>query len=608
MAKDKNSPYLLPPGWAFAQLSQLVGANGLFVDGDWIESKDQNPTGKVRLIQLADIGDGLFINKSARFLTLQKANELKCTFLQYEDILIARMPEPLGRACLFPFMEDDSFVTAVDICIFRPHSDLVCKKFLMHIINSPSIREIIDSYKSGSTRKRISRSNLDRIKIPIAPLAEQKRIAVKIEELFSELDAGVENLKRAKEQLSVYRQSLLKQAFEGKLTANWRKKNVDKLESGEDILKQVEAEREDYYKKQIERWKKDARLWPSADKNSKKLIKPREQKKLSLICKDELNDLPQLPKSWSWVKVGAIAAYNQHAIKAGPFGSALKKQYYTKSGYKIYGQEQVISGQWDCGDYYIDESRYRDLESCKVQSGDILISLVGTIGKVLVLPDDILPGIINPRLIKISPNKFYLGKLFKYYFESSFVKNIYKLKTHGATMDVLNLNIISEIPLPFFSIQEQLVIIEKLDRCFSSIANFETTIEKQINYAEICRQKILEKAFSGKLTSHSSADEPASDLLKKIRAERESAPKLKRKSKIKTKKQGFAMADLITVLTTAKDWINTRDAFSQCGISNDATTDEVEKIYGQLKQYIEQKLIEVDRRGDDDWLRMTPKE
>lgn len=76
-------------------LAELL-EDGLFVDGDWVETKDQDPNGQVRLIQLADIGDGVFRNRSSRFLTIDKANKLGCTFLQAGDVLVARMPEPVA--------------------------------------------------------------------------------------------------------------------------------------------------------------------------------------------------------------------------------------------------------------------------------------------------------------------------------------------------------------------------------------------------------------------------------------------------------------------------------------------------------------------------------
>src|ERR1022692_1462760 len=110
---------LLPARWRLLTVASLSGSGGLMVDGDWIETKDQDPRGKVRLIQLADIGDGAFLNKSSRFLTKAKAIELGCTFLEPGDVLIARMPDPLGRACIFPGVGCQA-VTAVDVCIWRP--------------------------------------------------------------------------------------------------------------------------------------------------------------------------------------------------------------------------------------------------------------------------------------------------------------------------------------------------------------------------------------------------------------------------------------------------------------------------------------------------------
>jgi len=122
VTEEKNNLSELPKGWVWATLPNTIGINGIFVDGDWVESKDQNPNGEVRLIQLADIGDGYFRNRSDRFLTFQKAIELKCTFLMERDLLIARMPDPLGRACLFPLKEYKKYVTVVDFAIVRNDS------------------------------------------------------------------------------------------------------------------------------------------------------------------------------------------------------------------------------------------------------------------------------------------------------------------------------------------------------------------------------------------------------------------------------------------------------------------------------------------------------
>ena len=82
-----------------------------------------------------------------------------------------------------------------------------------------------------------------------------------------------------------------------------------------------------------------------------------------------------------------VALNEKHSIKAGPFGSSLKKEFYVQEGYKIYGQEQVIKDDMSFGNYYISEKKYKELESCKVKAGDILISLVGTYGKISIIPE-----------------------------------------------------------------------------------------------------------------------------------------------------------------------------------------------------------------------------
>jgi len=157
-------------------LADVAGDSGLFLDGDWIETKDQDPNGDVRLIQLADIGVGEYLDRSSRFLTSEKAAELKCTFLQPGDVLIARMPDPLGRACIFPGDPRPS-VTAVDVCIVRPDPSEVDAAWLKWAINSARLRAELDRFATGTTRKRISRKNLGKIPLQLPPLSEQRRIA-----------------------------------------------------------------------------------------------------------------------------------------------------------------------------------------------------------------------------------------------------------------------------------------------------------------------------------------------------------------------------------------------------------------------------------------------
>ncbi|MEA5465283.1 restriction endonuclease subunit S [Leptothoe sp. PORK10 BA2] len=157
-------------------LSEALADAEVFTDGDWVESKDQDPSGDVRLTQLADVGDGNWIDKSARFLTSAKAKALRCTYLKPGDVLVARMPDPLGRCCIFPGNQMPC-VTVVDVCVIRPNLAKIAPRYLMHAINSPMGRRGIERHITGTTRQRISRKNLGKVQIPLPPLAEQKRIA-----------------------------------------------------------------------------------------------------------------------------------------------------------------------------------------------------------------------------------------------------------------------------------------------------------------------------------------------------------------------------------------------------------------------------------------------
>ena len=150
---EKKSRETLPKGWTFATIHEMIDHTGLFVDGDWVETKDQDPNGDVRLTQLADIGVDVFKNKSNRFMTTSKTKKLNCTILQNGDILIARMPDPLGRACIFTG-DKLPCVTVVDVAIVRTGDNGVDSKWLMYAVNSPQIHNKIMSLQKGLQEKK----------------------------------------------------------------------------------------------------------------------------------------------------------------------------------------------------------------------------------------------------------------------------------------------------------------------------------------------------------------------------------------------------------------------------------------------------------------------
>ena len=194
----EDAPYAVPEGWTWVTIGDIVTHNGVFIDGDWVESKDQDPNGQVRLIQLADVGDGVYRDKSSRYLTEYKAIELGCTYLKAGDVLIARMPDPLGRACIFPGDSKPS-VTVVDVCIVRTGTEDIDHRWLVHAVNSLYFRAAINQVKSGTTRERISRGNLAKLKLLLPPTAEQRRIVAKVDQLMALCDELEQKLRAAQD-------------------------------------------------------------------------------------------------------------------------------------------------------------------------------------------------------------------------------------------------------------------------------------------------------------------------------------------------------------------------------------------------------------------------
>lgn len=190
------------------------GADNFF-DGDWVESKDQDPDGDIRLLQLADIGDGTFLDKSNRRINQEAFERLRCREVQAGDILIARMPHPLGRACILPTGLGRT-ITVVDVAVLRPDPNRVIPKYLVYVLNSISFRAQLDSLQSGSTRQRISRSRLGQQRIPMPPVALQRAAVTHLDEVTGRIDAMLTKIDELKALLVERRAALITDVVTGR--------------------------------------------------------------------------------------------------------------------------------------------------------------------------------------------------------------------------------------------------------------------------------------------------------------------------------------------------------------------------------------------------------
>ena len=161
----------------------------VFSDGDWIESKDQSNKG-IRLVQTGNIGEGLYLEKEerAKYVSEEIFESLKCTEIYPGDILISRLPEPVGRACIIP-PKKERMITAVDCTICRVDESIVSKEYLCYFMRSNAYYTKLLVSVTGTTRKRISRKNLGNIELEIPPKEEQTDVVSQLECLINVINS-----------------------------------------------------------------------------------------------------------------------------------------------------------------------------------------------------------------------------------------------------------------------------------------------------------------------------------------------------------------------------------------------------------------------------------
>ncbi len=203
-----------------------------------------------------------------------------------------------------------------------------------------------------------------------------------------------------------------------------------------------------------------------------------------------------VPEGWSTHKISDLpGSHGRPVTKLGPFGSALKKSDYTPSGYKVYGQQQVLAGDQHFGDYWIGEEKFARLEACSVRPGDILLSTMGSFGSVLRLTDGCEPGIINPRLLRLSVNRrLALPEYLEIFLKSDLAMRQFVSFAQGGTMPAVNGASVSSLQVLLPPIDEQRRIAEILGTWDRAI---ETT-EKLITASEAQKKALMQQLLTAR--------------------------------------------------------------------------------------------------------------
>nr|WP_242518241.1 restriction endonuclease subunit S [Halochromatium roseum] len=522
----------MPGAWTSCKLEDLAT---LTIGGDWgkaFEYVDENYV-TARCIRASELR-GWTQNKgaSAALRRIKKDSLIKRK-LQIGDILVevsgGGPEQPVGRTALIDETVLSTNPEEPKICtnffrLFRPEPNINSAYLQLYLVCFYQSGQI-NAYQAGSNNLRnLKFANYLTIEVPLPPIAEQRRIVAKIEALFSELDKGIESLETAREQLKVYRQAVLKQAFEGKLTAQWRVENPEAVLSAEDLLSRLRAQRKQSHDDATLAWKRNFEDWQS--KNSGQ-SKPKKPAKPIAIDPVENGEFPVFPKDWLVLRFGALCASIRNGISKKPEGaagskilriSAVRPMECALDDIRLIDNEDGIFGDYflNAGDLlftrYNGSRAYVGVSALYRGNGDHLF------------PDKLIQArlavpIIRPDYLEMAVN----CSISREHIEK-------RIRTTAGQSGVSGSDIKS-IPVPVCSPAEQDLIVEKVQSVWQESGRLLVEINHAIQQSEALRQSILKKAFSGQLVPQDPNDEPASALLARIKAEKAARAKPDKRSR-----------------------------------------------------------------------------
>ncbi|XQU75283.1 Type I restriction enzyme EcoKI specificity protein [Cupriavidus sp. H18C2] len=447
-------------------------------------------------------------------------------------------------------------------------------EFLYYFLLSQE-RAFVDAGKGGA-QPNISQGIVKAWPLALPPLGEQTRIVAKLEELLSDLDAGVAELKAAQKKLQQYRQSLLKTAVEGALTAPWREaqcKLAPPSETGAQLLERVLTERRAHWEaRQLAKFKDQGKAPPKD-----------WQKKYPEPAQPGTTDLPALPDGWVWASLdmlGEIASGVAKGTKRDGTVPVREVPYLRVAN--------VQRGYLDLSDVKTIFATERDIEELTLVDGDVLFTEGGDrdkLGRGWVWRDEVAKCIHQNHVFRMRPYSRDLQPELISHHGNTFGKLWFqKAGKQTTNLASINLTMLRAFPVPVGPSHEQQEIVAQIQVQLDCLDRQELATDLAMKQATVQRQNILRAAFAGQLVPQDPNDEPASVLLERIHAERVERAKQPKARKSKQKKEIAAVvSQLIDVLAEAGDWVRAQEAFRRCGVSDGASTDQIEALYAELR-------------------------
>ena len=477
------SDTVLPTGWRSATLGDLAApVSHAITDGPFgsnLKSEHYTESGP-RVIRLQNIGDSVFLDARAH-IAPEHFEILRKHEAGGGDLVVAMLGERLPRACLVPPYLGPAIVKA-DCARVRLNREIVNPKYINWWLNSSGVQSRTTAMLKGVGRPRINLSVLRRVAVSLPPIAEQYRIVAKIEELFSDLDAGVAALTRVRVKLKRYRASVLKAAVEGRLTASWRAAHPD-VEPAENLLDRILTERRAKWEaEQLRKYAEKGKELPNGWKA-----------KYKGPFEPDLKVCPPLPAGWTWATVDACA----WEVTVGHVGPM--KEKYENVGFPFLRSQNVRPLRFDpLGLKFIPADFHAALVKSRLMGGELLVVRSGNVGEACVYPTD--AGEANcADLVITRPLKEIVAQYLAVFVVSpTGIRSVLGKRT-GSALPHFNVGAMARSPIPIPPFAEQTEIVAEVDRRLSVVDAVEAEVEHALQRAGRLRQSILKRAFEGGL-------------------------------------------------------------------------------------------------------------
>lgn len=454
----------LPEGWEYAPFNMFF--NVVSISDKKISQKEYLDNGKYPVIDQGNLFIGGYSNDESLILKISS------------PVIVFGDHTKCFKYVSFPFVAG-----ADGIKVLEPKNGIYPKYAYYYCLS-------IDLTDRGYSRHF---AFLKKCQFLIVPLETQQAIVNKIESLFAEIDAGIDSLKTAAQQIQQYRQSLLKNAFNGELTKEWRSKHADTLPSANELLAQIQTAREQHHAQQLADCQTAVSQWEQNGKEGKKPSKPKAP---TQAVKFEEN-FADLPRGWFNFSLDTLAEISGGLTKNAKRGSFKEKVPYLRVA-NVYANELKLDEIATIGIQENEKAR------TLLQTNDLLIvegnGSIEQIGRVAIWNNTINPCYHQNHLIKARCYPFVLPKFALYFLISPMGRErIINVASSTTGLHTLSLTKVANLIIPVCSLAEQTQIVAILESKLTACDQLAAELSKQLKQAALLKQAVLKAAFSGEL-------------------------------------------------------------------------------------------------------------